>query len=79
MNRRDQEINEILVELAVISEKIDNIKEDLQEIKELEDRLQHVEKQQSYAKGIIEDTVIKELKKMAYRVVKEMKDKGELR
>lgn len=53
MNRRDQEINEILVELAVISEKIDNIKEDLQEIKELEDRLQHVEKQQSYAKGML--------------------------
>lgn len=50
----------------------------LQLLKELDVHSIIKDSVQSYAKGIIEDTVIKELKKMAYRVVKEMKDKGEL-
>ena len=50
----------------------------LQLLKELDIHSIIKDSVQSYAKGIIEDTVIKELKKMSHRVVKEMKDKGEL-
>lgn len=52
MENRDNELNQILIKLAVIDEKLNNIHAKVNAVDELEDRVDKIEKLQAYVKGM---------------------------
>ena len=48
---KNDKLNEIMIQLAVIDEKLDNIKDDLKTVEELEEKVSDLEKFRAYTKG----------------------------
>lgn len=48
---KNDKLNEIMIQLAVIDEKLDSIRQDLDEVDELSDRVESLEQFKAYVKG----------------------------
>lgn len=51
MNKNDK-LNAIMIQLAVISEKIDTLKQEVEKVEEVEERVESLEKFRAYTKGM---------------------------